>query len=603
MTQNLQKLRQQFLKCDIDAFIVPRGDEYLGEFVPPCAERLAWVSGFTGSAGIAIIQEQDAVIFTDGRYDIQVREQVSQEDYEIQDITRTPPETWVYENIPAATRLGYDPGLHTAEFIKRLDKQCRKADIILKPVIRNPIDMAWQDQPALPETDIVKFPDKTAGVNSFQKRQKIAHDLKEKGLYGVFLALPESVCWLLNVRAQDIDHTPVALSRGFLYADDGRFEWYIDPSRISEDINEHIGDLVTTIAPDRLQERLETIGHEAKAAQKNILLDEKRAPVYFKNILKETGASLKSGEDPCLIPRAVKSRAEQDAMRATHIQDGVAICNFLKWLDDIPADGEITELSAANKLADFRSAHPDFKDTSFETISGFGPNGAIVHYRVSPETASPLNGDGLYLVDSGGQYFGSGATGTTDITRTVPIGDISKEQKRHYTCVLRGHIRLAQAAFPQGTTGAQIDALAREPLWEASLDYAHGTGHGVGCYLCVHEESATLSPKGERPLQAGMILSNEPGYYKKGSHGIRLENLVLVVDRGETLNDGRRLLGFETLSLAPFDRRLILTHLLTVDEKNWIDSYHQLVRDSIGPLADDNLNNWLSEMCAPLEDI
>lgn len=598
-TNKISSLKDQIKQEGLDGFIVPRGDEYLGEFVPECAERLAWLTGFTGSAGTAVIGQGRSAIFTDGRYDIQIRQQVSEKDFEICNISKTKIEDWVHDCFPENSTIGYDPMLHTPSQIKKLSGKGKNKNISFKAVRQNPLDLIWTNQPAPPETPVVLFPDDIAGQTSSGKRQDITKALKSRKCLGVLITQPDSIAWLLNIRGSDIPHNPFALSRGFLYSD-GSFDWFIEPARVDQSITDHLGEDIRIFPPADMPDRLIQIAHKARKNDNSVLLDDQRCPVYFLTFFEAHHCSVITGEDPCLLPRARKTSAETAAMRDVHIEDGAAVVRFLKWLDESPHDGTVTELDAAQKLDSLRADIAGFYDTSFDTISGFGPNGAIVHYRVTSQTNSPIKSPGVLLIDSGGQYLGERITGTTDITRTIPAGKIEQRIKRHFTRVLKGHINLATARFPEGTDGSQLDSFARESLWEAGLDYMHGTGHGVGCFLSVHEEAATLSPKGSRPVEPGMILSNEPGYYEAGSHGIRIENLVLARHSGETLPDGRALLEFETLSLAPIDIRLIVTEMLTPDEKNWLNSYHAHVFETLSPLLSADEKNWLQKMCTAI---
>ena len=596
-TNKISALKDKIQQEGLDGFIVPRGDEYLGEFVPESAERLAWLTGFTGSAGTAVIGLERSAIFTDGRYDIQIRQQVSDQDFEIHNITKTKIEDWVQEAFPDHATIGYDPMLHTPSQIKKLSDGGKNKSISFKAVRSNLVDSIWTNQPAPPENPVVPFPEDIAGQTSSEKRQAISKALNSRGCLGTLIAQPDSIAWLLNIRGSDIPHNPFALSRGFLYSD-GSFDWFIDPDRVAQSICDRLGEDIRIFSPAQMPDRLKHIAKKANKNKESVLLDDQRCPVYFLNLFEDSQCNVTTGEDPCLLPRARKTNAETRAMRNVHIEDGAAVVRFLKWLDERPSDGTVSELEAAQRIDILRANIPGFYDTSFDTISGFGPNGAIVHYRVTEKTNKQIKEPGLLLIDSGGQYLGEKVAGTTDITRTIPVGEVEQRIKRHFTRVLKGHIRLATARFPEGTDGSQLDSFARESLWEAGLDYMHGTGHGVGCFLSVHEEAATLSPRGSRSVEPGMILSNEPGYYEAGSHGIRIENLVLTKQSGEKLPDGRALLEFETLSLAPIDSRLIVTEMLTPDEQEWLNSYHKHVFETLSPLLSPDEKNWLRKMCA-----
>ena len=599
-TSPIHLLREYLNDRGLDGFIIPRGDEYLGEFVPPSAERLAWLTGFTGSAGVAVVHKEKAAVFSDGRYDIQIRAQVDEKDFEILNIAKMNVEEWMAENVPGGSKIGYDPMLHTPAQIKKYSCKCKAKSITLVPVADNPIDGIWADRPESPHQDVIAFPEKFAGRSSADKRSEIASQLKNKNLFGALLVQPDSIAWLLNIRGSDLPHNPFALSRAFIHADNGHVDWFIDKTRLENATLSSLGKQVSIISPVAIKSHLRKIAKAANDAGKAVQIDPDRSPVFFQQLLKDENCAIDKSEDPCLLPRACKTETEQEAMRRAHIIDGVAVVRFLYWLDQKAAAGALSEMDAAAQIRAFRSEHGAFKDTSFDTISGFGPNGAIVHYRVTEDTNLAIKPPGLLLVDSGGQYLDDDIAGTTDITRTIAVGDIDERLKRHFTRVLKGHINLASAHFPEGTIGSQIDTFAREPLWEASMDYAHGTGHGVGCYLSVHEEAASLSPKGKRALKTGMILSNEPGYYEAGSHGIRIENLVLVKESGETLPDGRKLLGFETITLAPIDRNAIMPDMLSESEKEWLNNYHRHVFDMLSPHLEKDICVWLNAACSPL---
>lgn len=601
----IKQLRKAIKNSGLDGYIIPRGDDYLGESVPEAMERLAFITQFTGSAGMAIVHKDKAAIFTDSRYDLQVCQEVPGDIFEIYNIDDHPPEKWIRDNFSKKSIIGYDPYLHTRADIDKWKKNTGKSGVRFKALPENLIDPIWQDRPDLPQSPVEIFPDALAGKTSAQKRKEIAKELHENDAHALVICQPESIAWLLNIRGHDVPHTPLILSRGVLNAKNGQFTWFIDESRLSDAARDHLGEDVKIKAPQETNKALKKIVQKAQKNGKSIQLDTKRSPSYFADLVHKQGAKVLNKEDPCLLPRAIKTPEEQHAMRQAHIVDGAALVRFLYWLDQEIPTGSVSELSASQRLYELRKNHPDFVEPSFETISGFRDHGAIVHYRVTKEKSQSLEGSGLYLVDSGGQYFGDQATGTTDITRTIPVGKVSEREKRHFTRVLKGHFNLANARFPAGTTGAQIDTLARESLWEAGLDYRHGTGHGVGCYLAVHEESANLGPKSSRALESGMILSNEPGYYEKDSHGIRIENLILVRDTGEKLADGRKILEFETLSLAPIDTRLVMPEMLDDSEKDTLNAYHRKVLTTLkGELQKDDQDkqvlDWLHDRCAPV---
>lgn len=563
----LSRLRQELTQQGVDGFLIPRGDEYMGENVPACAERLRWISGFTGSAGVAVVLADKAAVLSDGRYTIQLKQQVDAALFATADITKTSLAAWLDENAKARV-IGYDPRLHTDADIQKLEDK----KILLRPLAANAVDAVWDDRPAPPQAMVTIFPETFAGTNAKDKIDAIAAALKTDGAQACVIALPDSIAWLLNIRGGDVAHTPVALSYAVVRAD-GTVQLFIDGAKITDDVRTHLGNRVQMVKPDALEMELN------KLSGQTVWLDLARAPVWFKMTLEQAGAKIADQKDPCIDPRARKTPAEQQAMIDAHVRDGAAMVRFLCWLEMEAPGGKQSELSIEKKLTEIRAAAKEYKDSSFDTIAGFGPNGAIVHYRACPDTNKTITAPGMLLIDSGAQY----EDGTTDITRTVCVGTPTDEQRLHYTLVLKGHIAVSRARFPAGTTGAQIDALARAPLWQAGLDYAHGTGHGVGCYLSVHEEAASISPRGKDALQPGMILSNEPGYYREDHYGIRTENLVLVVAAGACADTGKTMLAFETLTLCPYDARLIDPALLDAGEKEWLRAYHDRLCSALWP--------------------
>ncbi len=554
--RRLADLRAELERQKIDGFIIPRSDEYLGEYVPAGAERLAWLTGFSGSAGIAVVLADRAIVLSDGRYTIQLRQEVDAGSFDVGDSTEISVGEWLEENGQGYI-IGYDPKLHSAQFIRRLEKH----DVTLSPVKSNPLDAIWIDQPLPPETSVEIFPDDIAGRTAQEKIADIAAILKKERLDNCVITASDSIAWLLNIRARDVAHIPIALSYALIHADES-VDWFIDSRRIGDDVRMQLGNRVSLQPPGALEAQLKNLNG------KEVGFDQQRSPIWFQQRLKDAGATITEMKDPCVDLRACKTKAEIAAMRAAHVRDGKAVASFIGWLKAQPNDGSLTEVSIETKLKEFRGADAAYVEDSFDTIAGFNAHGAIVHYRAKEVTAKKIEGDGLLLLDSGAQY----KDGTTDITRTIAIGNPTQEMKERYTLVLRAHIAIASAKFPQGTTGVQIDALARQVLWEQGLDYAHGTGHGVGCFLSVHEEAASISPRGTDVLQPGMIISNEPGYYKEGEYGIRLENLVLVVEAG-LMENGKKLLAFDTLTKVPFDERLILADALSHKERQWLDSY------------------------------
>lgn len=579
--EKLAALRTVLAKEGVDGFIIPRADEYQGEYVPDCADRLRWVSGFTGSAGVTIVLRDKAVVMSDGRYTIQLRQQIDPALFETDDSTKTTVADWILKSANEGAVIGYDPKLHTPREIRALLEK----GVTLKPLDANPLDAVWQGRPPAPSAPVAIFPLSSAGISSQEKLDQIAATLKEKKIDAAIIALPDSIAWILNIRSHDIPHIPVALSYAIVRSD-GTLDWFIDGARVGEAVRATFGNRVSIVAPDALEASLIAL------KGKRVLVDARRTSIWFTALLQQHDVIWVDEKDPSILLKARKNEAERQSMRNAHIRDGVAVTKFLKWLSE-EGIGK-TEIEVEEKLESFRRVAPEYRDSSFDTIAGFGANGAIVHYRATPATAKTLEAGNLLLLDSGAQY----ADGTTDITRTVAIGTPTKEMKEHFTLVLKAHIAVATARFPQGTTGAQIDALARAPLWQHNLDYAHGTGHGVGCYLSVHEEAASLSPRGVDPVEEGMIISNEPGYYKEGAYGIRIENLVLAINNGVCDATGKNMLAFETLTFVPFDKNLIEFSLLDEQERNWLASYHQNVVSKIEAVLEPSERDWLRDQCA-----
>lgn len=584
----LAALRAELKKQNIDAYMVPRADEFQGEFVQPCAERLAWFTGFTGSAGMAIITREAAAVFTDSRYILQVQNQVDINLFETFDSADTKPGSWLAEVIGKGACLGYDPALFTGGQLEAISRDFPGK---LQAVTHNLIDNIWHDRPAFQNRDVRVFPDDVAGRTSLQKRRALARELKEKGVFGFFINMPDSVCWLLNVRGADLPYMPMTLSHVFL-KDDGEALWFIEAECVDGAVKSHIGEGVRIIAPSSMEDALQELGIQSEKAGRPVALDPAVCPEKFRLLLTQAGACVSEMIDPCMMLRAVKTHSEQEAIKKAHIEDGIALVRFLYWLDQRGKAENLTEWDIDNKLYEFRSASTSFVSPSFPAIVGYGPNGAIVHYRATRETAAPLKLPGLLLIDSGGQYH----YGTTDITRTVALGTPDEEMKMSFTRVLKAHIALALHEFSPDDKGSDLDLVARAPLREAGLDFAHGTGHGVGCFSQVHERGAGISPRVDEPLLPGMLLSNEPGYYKTGEYGIRIENLVLVSRADQ---EGR--LRFETVSLAPIDKSLIVPDVLSETERQWLNDYHRQVCDVLLPgLAHEDERNWLREQTSPL---
>jgi Xaa-Pro aminopeptidase len=590
----LQALRDQLREDRLDGFVVPLTDEHMSEYVGSYAQRLAWLTGFQGSAGSAVVLPEEAAIFTDGRYTLQVREQVDANHWSYQSIPETSIAGWLSEHAPHGARIGYDPWLHTRDWVKKAGAALAERGAELVAVRRNPIDAVWSDKPEPSRARLIVHPDEYAGKSSPAKRQEMADWLREQKADSAVLSALDSIAWTFNVRGADVEHTPVALSFALVH-DDGTADLFVAPEKIGDDVRQHLGNGV------RVHDRAAFEPHLRGLAGKRVVADPERAVAAIFGALSDAGAKIVEKRDPAVLPKAIKNDAEVAGHRAAQARDGAALSRFLHWLSVEAPGGGLDELRAADRLLAFRQAAGDLRDTSFDTISGAGPNGAIVHYRVTEETNRPIEPDSLYLVDSGGQY----PDGTTDVTRTVAIGTPTQEMRDRFTRVLKGHIAIARAQFPEGTRGSQLDSFARQYLWQVGLDYAHGTGHGVGSFLAVHEGPQRISPAGssqsggDEPLKAGMILSNEPGYYKAGEYGIRIENLVLVVPR-EAEGAEKKLLGFETLTFAPIDRSLIDTGMLSADERRWVDQYHAEVREIVGPQLEGDDLAWLERSCAPL---
>jgi Xaa-Pro aminopeptidase len=588
----LSGLRKILRKRRLDGFVVPRADANPGESLPRRAERLAWLTGFSGSAGTAVILGDIAAVFVDGRYTLQIKGQVDDGLYELRHAVDEPFEDWMAAKLNSGQRFGYDPWLHTPNQAIRLRRACKRAGADLVAVADNPIDNLWEEQPAAPLSPMVPHGLEFAGSASADKRRRLADDLKADGIDAAFIAAPESIAWLLNVRGGDVPYTPIALAFAIL-RDDGNVDLFADRRKIVAETMAHLGNGVSIHDPDRLGEALDGLGRD-KAA---IRVDGDGAPAWVWNRLEAAGAEPTKGQDPCLLPKACKNGTELSGMRAAHRRDGAAMAAFLRWLEGEAAGGNVSELQAIEKLEEFRGLDGRHRGASFETIAGTGPNGAIVHYRCTPETDRRLQTGSLFLLDSGAQYI----DGTTDVTRTLAIGTPSAEMRRNFTLVLKGHIALARAVFPAGTKGSQLDAIARQPLWDAGLDFDHGTGHGVGSYLGVHEGPARISKAhSSQDLEPGMVLSNEPGFYKTGEYGIRIENLVAVEPRPDLNAGGKEFRGFETLTLVPIDTSLIEAAMLGDAERAWIDTYHARVFDEVGPLADAATKSWLYEATRPI---
>ncbi len=592
----LAALRAQLKTDRLDGFVVPICDEHMSEYVGAYAQRLAWLTGFGGSAGSAVVLSEEAAIFVDGRYTIQVREQVDGKHWSYQSVPETTISAWLAEHASEGARIGYDAWVHTKTWVEAATKALAGKGAELVAVDHNPVDAVWADQPAPSVDRLMVLDDQYTGRSSAEKRQEVAEWLAKEKLDAAIISALDSVAWLFNVRGTDVERTPVALSFAVLNAD-GTADLYVDPAKIDDAVRQHLGNAV------RIHDRAAFTPALAAMAGKRVAVDPERAVSAIFSRLTSGGATLVETRDPTVLPRAIKNTVEQGGHRAAQKRDGAALTRFLHWLSVEAPKGGQTELSAAAKLQGFRAATGLLRDLSFDTISAAGPHAALPHYRVDEGSNLEIAPGSIYLVDSGGQYL----DGTTDVTRTVWIGpgEPNAEMKDRYTRVLKGHIALARAVFPEGTRGSQLDTLARLALWEAGVDYAHGTGHGVGAFLSVHEGPQRIA-KGtggqagtEEPLAAGMFLSNEPGYYKVGHFGIRTENLVLVEERQIAGAEGRYL-GFETLTFAPIDRTLVDTDLMTRDELRWWDDYHAKVLEIVGPQLEGDVKAWLEDCCKSL---
>jgi Xaa-Pro aminopeptidase len=587
----LKLLRDRLAAEGLAGFIVPRADEHQGEYVPLCGQRLAWLTGFTGSAGMAVVLKDRAAVFVDGRYTLQAGAQVDTQAYEIRHLIDEPAATW----LAAAKKgdaIGYDPWLHTPQEVERLKAAVERAGATLRAMTKNPLDQAWEGRPASPLAPVFAQPDAFTGESAADKRTRIGKSVAANGAAATVLTMPESIAWLLNIRGGDVPHTPLPLSFAIVKAD-GAVTLFIDRRKLMPGLDSQLGNQVTIEAPDRLGAALDALAKEG-----TVQIDPASAASWVFDRLAAAGAQIHRAADPCMLPKACKNRVELDGTREAHRRDGAAVTRFLAWLARTAPQGGLREIAASDRLEAFRKEGRYFRDLSFPTISGAGSNGAIVHYRASPETEKLLEPGTLYLLDSGAQYL----DGTTDITRTIAIGEPTAEMRENFTRVLKGHIALATARFPKGTTGTQLDSFARRSLWQVGLDYDHGTGHGVGSYLSVHEGPQRISKApNAQPLLPGMIVSNEPGYYKTGAYGIRIENLIVVQpDEHGPKENGRDMLRFETITLAPIDRNLVARDLLDRDEAAWLDGYHARVRETIAPLVDTETARWLERATAPI---
>ncbi|KNH00894.1 x-pro aminopeptidase [Qipengyuania citrea LAMA 915] len=592
----LDGLRKELARRGLDGFVIPISDEHMSEYVGSYAQRLNWLTGFGGSAGSAAVLQDRAAMFTDGRYTVQVREQVSGALYDYEDVPATSPAKWIAEYAPEGAKIGYDAWLHGIGWAEEAEAAFARKGIELVPVDGNPIDAIWDDRPQASLAAAVPHGDEHAGRSSADKRSEVADWLKQEGYDATVVSALDSVAWLLNMRGSDVDNTPVALSYVLAHAD-GTAELFIAPDKVTPELTQHLGNAVT------VRDRAEFVPALEALDGKRVAVDPNHAVAGIFHALEQGGASVVRTDDPTVLPKAIKNPAEQQGHRDAQSRDGAAVARFLRWLGIEAPKGGVDELAAAAKLREFREAGGLLKDASFDTISAAAGHAALPHYKVDEDSNIPIPPSSIYLVDSGGQYL----DGTTDITRTVWIGpgEPSAEMVERNTRVLKGHIQLDMQKFPDRTTGGALDALARMHLWNGGVDYGHGTGHGVGSFLSVHEGPQRISKPGgafpgtETPLREGMILSNEPGYYKPGEYGIRIENLVLVVDAGLADSEGKYL-GFETLTMVPLDRTLVDRALLSETEIGWWNDYHTAVYATLAPQLEGDDLAWLEEQCAPL---
>lgn len=590
-TRHAPLIRGAMAKLGLDGFLVPHEDEHQNEYLPEANDRLAWATGFTGSAGAAVFLKDKAAIFVDGRYALQVRDQVDPEVFEIRDLVEGGVPAYLREVAQPGWTIGYDPKLHSPDALARLRTAAEAAGAKLTPVEANPLDSAWGDaRPAQPAAPVVPHPLEYAGEDSASKRARVGEAIAKAGAKAALITSPASIAWLFNVRGGDVIRTPLPLAQALLDAD-GSARLFLEQAKVSEALPAWLGNQVRLEAPDQLRNALaELRGHK-------VMVDGGQSSAWFFETAREVGAEVVTAEDPSVLPRARKNATELEGARRAHVRDGVALCQFLHWVDMECARRLPDELEVVAALEGFREATGALRDLSFDTIAGAAANGAIVHYRPTRRLKKSVEQGGLLLVDSGAQYL----DGTTDVTRTVAIGTPSREMAERFTLVLKGNLALAGVRFPPGTTGSALDALARVALWSAGLDYDHGTGHGVGSYLGVHEGPHRISKAPSTvPFEAGMIVSNEPGYYKTGAYGIRIENLQVVVGPEDIAGGERPMLGFETLTLAPIDRRLVVAELLTPAERAQLNAYHARVLAEIGPKAPAPAAEWLRAACAPI---
>jgi Xaa-Pro aminopeptidase len=590
LSARLSAFREELVQRKLTGFVIPRADQQQNEYVAASEERLAWLTGFTGSAGLAIVLTKEAAIFVDGRYTLQARQQVDGKAWAVESLVEPPPETWLAAHLSADDRLGFDPWLHTTAAAERLAAACAKAGAELVAVESNPVDAVWTERPPAPLGPVTIHGRQFSGEIEAEKLKRIQSEITKLSVDALVLSDSHAVAWTFNIRGADVAHTPLPLSYA-LVPKDGRPTIFIDHRKLSNATRDHLEHTADVEEPNALEPRLTALAKRGAA----IAVDNATAADALSRLIQAGGGKPVRGSDPVSLLKAVKNETEIEGTRTAHRRDAVALARFLAFIDREAPSGSLTEIDAVEALESFRRDTGALKDVSFPTISGTGPNGAVVHYRVSRKSNRRIARGDLLLIDSGGQY----EDGTTDVTRTVALGEPTEEMRDRFTRVLRGNIAIARAIFPDGTTGAQLDTLARQFLWQAGLDFEHGTGHGVGSYLSVHEGPARISKLGTTPLKRGMILSNEPGYYKTDGFGIRIENLELVVQT-EIAGAEKPMNGFETLTLAPIDRRLIELAMLSGAELDWLNAYHARVRDVVGPELDDATKAWLDQATAVL---
>lgn len=590
LTARLAAFREELVRRKLTGFVIPRADQQQNEYVPPSEERLAWLTGFTGSAGMAIVLTQAAAVFVDGRYTLQAAKQVDRKAWNIEPLADPPPETWLAKHLNAGDRLGFDPWLHTSAAAERLAAVCAKAGAELIAVDTNPLDSVWTERPPPPLAPVTVHGTQYSGEAEAEKLDRIRQEITKLGVDALVLSDSHAVAWTFNIRGADVSHTPLPLSYA-LVPKDGRPTVFVDHRKLSNSVRDHLEQTADVEEPDALTPRLIELARSGAS----VALDSATAADALSRLIVAAGGKPVRGSDPVSLLKAVKNSTEIEGTRTAHRRDAVALARFLAWIDREAPSGALTEIDAVEALETFRRETGALKDVSFPTIAGTGPNGAIVHYRVTRKTNRRISPGDLLLIDSGAQY----EDGTTDVTRTIAIGEPTAEMRDRFTRVLRGHIAIARAVFPDGATGAQIDTLARQFLWQAGIDFEHGTGHGVGSYLSVHEGPARISKLGTTSLRRGMILSNEPGYYKTDAYGIRIENLELVVGTG-IAGAEKPMNAFETLTLAPIDRRLIDLNMLSGEELSWLNEYHARVRHEVRPHVDAATKAWLEAATAPL---